>query len=57
MDLPSASTDAAAPTADDPLQGFSIDDDDDDDDEDDMEDLPPLDGDDDEGESAMEMVD
>merc|ERR1712170_102375 len=37
--------------------GLSIDDDDDDDDEDDMEDLPPLDGDDDEGESAMEMVD
>ena len=37
--------------------GLSIDDDDADDDEDDMEDLPPLDGDDDEGESAMEMVD
>ena len=37
--------------------GLSIDDDDDDDDEDDMEDLPPLDGDGDEGESAMEMVD
>jgi len=37
--------------------GLSIDDDDDDDDEDDIEDLPPLDGDDDEGESAMEMVD
>ena len=37
--------------------GLSIDDDDEDDDEDDMEDLPPLDGDDDEGESAMEMVD
>jgi molecular chaperone HtpG len=37
--------------------GLSIDDNGDDDDEDDMEDLPPLDGDDDEGESAMEMVD
>eukprot|EP00563_Minutocellus_polymorphus_P017229 CAMPEP_0197723076 /NCGR_PEP_ID=MMETSP1434-20131217/5515_1 /TAXON_ID=265543 /ORGANISM="Minutocellus polymorphus, Strain CCMP3303" /LENGTH=707 /DNA_ID=CAMNT_0043308287 /DNA_START=65 /DNA_END=2188 /DNA_ORIENTATION=- len=37
--------------------GLSIDDDDEDDDEDDMEDLPPLDGDEDEGESAMEMVD
>merc|ERR1711943_166072 len=37
--------------------GLSIDDDDDADDDDDMDDLPPLDGDDDEGESAMEMVD
>mmetsp|Transcript_41578 Transcript_41578/g.126049 ORF Transcript_41578/g.126049 Transcript_41578/m.126049 type:complete len:622 (-) Transcript_41578:124-1989(-) len=36
--------------------GLSIDDDDEED-EDDMEDLPPLDGDDDEGESAMEQVD
>jgi len=37
--------------------GLSIDDDDDDDAEDDMEDLPPLDGDDDNEESAMEQVD
>jgi len=38
--------------------GLSIDDDDDDEDDDgDMDDLPPLDGDDEEGESAMEMVD
>lgn len=37
--------------------GLSIDDDDDDGAEDDMEDLPPLDGDDDNEESAMEQVD
>mmetsp|Transcript_3612 Transcript_3612/g.5621 ORF Transcript_3612/g.5621 Transcript_3612/m.5621 type:complete len:714 (-) Transcript_3612:84-2225(-) len=37
--------------------GLSIDDDGDDDDDDDMEDLPPLDGDDDNEESAMEQVD
>merc|ERR1712005_65412 len=37
--------------------GLSIDDDDDDADDDDMEDLPPLDGDDDNEESAMEQVD
>merc|ERR1712194_54819 len=37
--------------------GLSIDDDGDDEDEDDMEDLPPLDGDDDNEESAMEQVD
>ena len=36
--------------------GLSIDDDEEED-EDDMEDMPPLDGDEDEGESAMEMVD
>lgn len=37
--------------------GLSIDDDGDDDEDDDMEDLPPLDGDDDNEESAMEQVD
>mmetsp|Transcript_21834 Transcript_21834/g.25238 ORF Transcript_21834/g.25238 Transcript_21834/m.25238 type:complete len:708 (+) Transcript_21834:127-2250(+) len=37
--------------------GLSLDDDDDDADDDDMEDLPPLDGDDDNEESAMEQVD
>merc|ERR1711915_554844 len=37
--------------------GLSIDDDGDDEDDDDMEDLPPLDGDDDNEESAMEQVD
>merc|ERR1712165_168355 len=37
--------------------GLSLDDDDDADDDDDMEDLPPLDGDDDNEESAMEQVD
>merc|ERR1739844_133339 len=37
--------------------GLSLDDDDEDDDDDEMEDLPALDGDDDEGESAMEQVD
>lgn len=37
--------------------GLSLDDDDADDDDDDMEDLPPLDGDDDNEESAMEQVD
>jgi len=37
--------------------GLSLDDDDEDEDDDEMEDLPPLDGDDDEGESAMEQVD
>merc|ERR1712025_881538 len=37
--------------------GLSIDDDGDDDDDEDMEDLPPLDGDDDNEESAMEQVD
>lgn len=37
--------------------GLSIDDDNDDDDDKDMEDLPPLDGDDDNEESAMEQVD
>merc|ERR1712238_379144 len=37
--------------------GLSIDDDGDDEDNDDMEDLPPLDGDDDNEESAMEQVD
>jgi molecular chaperone HtpG len=37
--------------------GLSLDDDDEDADDDDMEDLPPLDGDDDNEESAMEQVD
>ena len=37
--------------------GLSLDDDDDDADDDDMEDLPPLEGDDDNEESAMEQVD
>merc|ERR1711865_321703 len=37
--------------------GLSLDDDDDDEVDADMEDLPPLDGDDDDGESAMEQVD
>merc|ERR1712238_619847 len=37
--------------------GLSLDDDDDAEDDDDMEDLPPLDGDDDNEESAMEQVD
>lgn len=37
--------------------GLSLDDDDEADDDDDMEDLPPLDGDDDNEESAMEQVD
>jgi len=37
--------------------GLSLDDDDEDDADDDMEDLPPLDGDDDNEESAMEQVD
>jgi len=37
--------------------GLSLDDDDADEDDDDMEDLPPLDGDDDNEESAMEQVD
>jgi len=37
--------------------GLSLDDDDEDEDDDEMDDLPPLDGDDDEGESAMEQVD
>jgi molecular chaperone HtpG len=37
--------------------GLSIDDDGDDDDDDDIDELPPLDGDDDNEESAMEQVD
>merc|ERR1739844_353385 len=37
--------------------GLSLDDDDEDEEDDEMEDLPPLDGDDDEGDSAMEQVD